>query len=237
MSPALRVALSMAVIRAPCSDAWLSKVERKIWIARLRGTKVARISSSLVGGLELARLILARRDGERDQLLAGHHLRDGRLEPVVDDGADVEFTGIEHGDDLRRHHVGFGEGDALAAKTLEAFDQIGTEVALDLLAALAAHGQDLHRLAVADQVGGQPPDVTHDGRVETATQTAIGGHHDDQVHVGLAGAGQHGGGTRLTGQRTRQGSQHPFHALGEGSGRFRRALGATELRGCDHLHG
>src|SRR5206468_11567298 len=39
MSPALRVALSMAVMRLPCSDAAFSSIARKIWTAMLRGSK------------------------------------------------------------------------------------------------------------------------------------------------------------------------------------------------------
>ena len=46
MSPALRVALSIAVMRLPCSDAAFSSSARKIWTATLRGSSSARISSS-----------------------------------------------------------------------------------------------------------------------------------------------------------------------------------------------
>ena len=46
MSPALRVALSIAVIRAPCSLAEDSSSALKIWVEMLRGSSAARISSS-----------------------------------------------------------------------------------------------------------------------------------------------------------------------------------------------
>jgi hypothetical protein len=44
MSPALRVALSIADIRAPCSEAPFSSRPRKICVATLRGSRSARIS-------------------------------------------------------------------------------------------------------------------------------------------------------------------------------------------------
>ena len=46
MSPALRVALSIAVIFEPCSDAAFSRLARSNWTATLRGSRSARISSS-----------------------------------------------------------------------------------------------------------------------------------------------------------------------------------------------
>src|SRR5262245_60431729 len=45
ISPALREALSIALIRAPCSEAAFSRRARNNWIAILRGRSEARISS------------------------------------------------------------------------------------------------------------------------------------------------------------------------------------------------
>jgi hypothetical protein len=46
ISPALRVALSIADIRAPCSDAAFSSSAVKICVATPRGSRSARIASS-----------------------------------------------------------------------------------------------------------------------------------------------------------------------------------------------
>src|SRR5215208_2368648 len=46
ISPALRVALSMAVMRAPCSDAAFSSKARNTCTAMLRGSRSVRMSSS-----------------------------------------------------------------------------------------------------------------------------------------------------------------------------------------------
>src|SRR3546814_17788372 len=46
MSPALRVALSIAVMRLPCSDAAFSRSPRKTCTATLRGSRSVMIDSS-----------------------------------------------------------------------------------------------------------------------------------------------------------------------------------------------
>jgi hypothetical protein len=46
ISPAFRVALSIAVMRAACSPAALSSNARNTWTERLRGSSCSRICSS-----------------------------------------------------------------------------------------------------------------------------------------------------------------------------------------------
>ena len=46
MSPALRVALSIADIRAPCSEAAFSRSAVKIWVATPRGSRSSSTASS-----------------------------------------------------------------------------------------------------------------------------------------------------------------------------------------------
>ena len=46
MSPALRVALSIAAIWEAKKPAWFSSMAEKIWVVMLRGSRVARMVSS-----------------------------------------------------------------------------------------------------------------------------------------------------------------------------------------------
>ena len=46
MSPALRVALSIAVIWAAKNPAWFSSMAEKIWVVMLRGSSSARMVAS-----------------------------------------------------------------------------------------------------------------------------------------------------------------------------------------------
>src|ERR1700753_591483 len=72
MSPALRVALSIAVMRETCSDAAFSSIARNSWIATLRGRGLGQ--------------------RERDDLLLGRILDEGRLELGVIKPGDVELA-------------------------------------------------------------------------------------------------------------------------------------------------
>ena len=107
MSPAFRVALSIAVIRAPCSDAELSSSAWKICVAIFRGSKSSRISSSSGSKIKTARgpSVLSAVSSSPssafcatkwDKLLWCYNLRDRRLEFVVNHRADIKFACFKH---------------------------------------------------------------------------------------------------------------------------------------------
>src|SRR6478672_8237043 len=107
MSPALRVALSMALMRAPCSEAAFSRRPRYTWVARLRGRTWATTLAGGGPGVGLGRQIGG------DQLQGGRLLRDHRLELGEIERRHVELAGIEQGQHLLRDRAGDGEGDLL----------------------------------------------------------------------------------------------------------------------------
>ncbi len=119
---------------------------------------------------------------------------------------------------------------------LDRIDDLLGELALQQVVALLADADDLHRLAGGDQRLRAITRETRDRRVERAAQATFGGEDDEQVHVVLARAGEK---RRSAGARDARGDarQHRAHALGIGTGRLGRRLGAAELRRRDHLHG
>ena len=119
MSPALRVALSIAVIRLPCSDAAFSSIARKIWTATLRGSKAARISSSSgsystprAGGTPVADAT-APPDADRDDLLADRLLHQSGLEARVEQVHHVDPVGHVAVDQILGDRLGIGEAGLL----------------------------------------------------------------------------------------------------------------------------
>ncbi len=103
--------------------------------------------------------------------------------------------------------------------------------------ALLADADDLHRLAFGNQrprpLAGKPCDR----RIEAAAKAAFRRGDDQEMHLVAAIAGKKL--RRIVTPLESGGKigQHRLHALGIGTGSFRRLLGATQLRRRNHLHG
>ena len=110
------------------------------------------------------------------------------------------------------------------------------EFALHLIAALAAHGQYLHRLAERLEILDLLARELDDRAVEAAAQPALGRHHHQEVGLIGAGAGQK---LRPLTIRSRGGEapHHLVHAFAVGAPGFGRILRAAQLRRRHHLHG
>src|SRR3546814_10147534 len=98
-------------------------------------------------------LRLGRREG--DELLRRDDLRDCRAEFGVDQRADVELAGLEHGDDALADGGRLVEGERRLGDILDGADDQRAVIAAKLVAALAADAEDLHRLAFAGQLADQ----------------------------------------------------------------------------------
>ena len=129
MSPALRVALSIAVMRAPCSPAALSSNERYICIASACGSSLAQdgflVRLELIDRAAQIGVFAFRRRRSRDDLLFGHHLGDHRVEAVVDDRRHVDFASRQHRGDAGADLLGIGEFDPAFAGVADVADQFG----------------------------------------------------------------------------------------------------------------
>ena len=114
-------------------------------------------------------------------------------------------------------------------------EQLGI-FALQLLAALLANGQDLHRLAARDQLTDDPACFLDDIGVEAAAQAALGGHHDDKMGVVLARSGEQLRSACAVAHGAGEVGHHGRHALGIGTGRRSGFLRTLQLGGSNHLH-
>src|SRR3546814_6693884 len=70
----------------------------------------------------------------------------------VDQRADVELAGLEHGDDALADGGRLVEGERRLGDILDGADDQRAVIAAKLVAALAADAEDLHRLAFAGQL-------------------------------------------------------------------------------------
>jgi len=129
----------------------------------------------------------------RDQALGRRHLGDDRLEARIEEGHDIgaafgKFAGDQVGDrvdDIDRQHLGTAE--------IEALDDLVGELALQLVTALAADGDDPNPVAGSGLLGDEFAGGADDVRVEPAGQAAVGGGDDDQLIGRSTVADQHGG--------------------------------------------
>ncbi len=193
MSPALRVALSIAVMRAPCSPAALSskgtiELDRQRLRQQLRQDRLFIRLEVVLRTAGVRGLALGRR-GRGDDLLFGDDLADHRLEPVIDQRRRIDLTGREHlrhaGADLLR----VGEFDPLLAGIGDVADDPAGKLPPQIVAPFAADGEDLHRLAFGFQLARQVAGGASDLRVERTRQAAIRGDRDQQCD--LVGPGAH----------------------------------------------
>ena len=174
MSPALRVALSIAVMRLPCSDAAFSWKARNSWTAMLRGSSAARIDrlvglvferrdGPLVAIVDSARVLavlrrlavraVAGRNLDRDDLLVGRDLHQRRLELGVE-----QPCAMSNSPASKRCMMSFATSSASSNDTVFMWvwstwwiDLVGEE-ALDDGAALLADQIEFHRLARRPEV-------------------------------------------------------------------------------------
>src|SRR5690606_11979575 len=102
----------------------------------------------------------------------------------------VEFTNLEHLQYLVGDLLGLHEADLLDFAEIEGIDDIVRILAAQDVVALAAHGQDLDRLALADELGGMLAGEAGDRRVEPTGQATLASGDDQQMHLILARAAQ-----------------------------------------------
>ena len=119
---------------------------------------------------------------------------------------------------------------------LDQFDDLFAELATQDVVTLFADADDLDRLAGAHQRVGLVAREPGDRRVERAAQAALAGRDDEQVGLVAARPQQQGRGIGIGAEASREARQHLLHALGIGTRRLGRRLGAPQLRGGDHLH-
>src|SRR6185437_11942695 len=100
---------------------------------------------------------------------------DCRFEAVEDKRADVEASGVEHRHDLLADFPRLAIGEALAADFDETVDdQLGV-VATQAIAPLPADRHDPDGLAGGLQLADLAARLAQDGRIEAASEAAIGG--------------------------------------------------------------
>src|SRR6185295_6771130 len=174
---------------------------------------------------------LRRNDLQRRRLL-----RDDRLELGKIHGGDVKLAGFEHGQHFVGDPGGGVEADLLEAAQVDAIDDLATIGAAQIVGALATDGKDFHGLAGGHQPLRVLARQLGDIRVEAAAQPTLGGHHDQQMHIVLAGPDQETGRVFLVGAPIEVGEQ-AVHALRIGTRGRRRLLGPAQLGGGHHLHG
>src|ERR1700704_5036739 len=177
------------------------------------------------------------RDDGGDDLLRGRDLRDHRPETREEQGADVEFAGLEQRDDLVRDRLGIREAERAHRAQLDGLDDLLLVDAFELVVALAADAQDLDLLALAGQRDDALAREPHDRRIERAAQAALGGAHHQEMDVGSAGAGEQAGRRIAAGDGGRDVAQHLVHALRIGTRDLGGRLRAAQLGSRDHLHG
>src|SRR5690606_17520924 len=102
----------------------------------------------------------------RDDLARGRDLADHGLEAVEEDRRDVDLARVEAPDEVACDALGHVVAHLLHLGEIDVADEMLGEVALELLAALLADGQDLHRLALPEKLGRPGPRKPHDGGVE-----------------------------------------------------------------------
>jgi hypothetical protein len=159
-----------------------------------------------------------------------------RLEAAEEQMRDVVLALVEALQQVFGDPLGVGVGDpAHLGEVVMVHEPVGI-VALQLLAALLADGDDLHRLALAFELHDLLARQLDDRGVEAAAQTALGGADQQQMHLVVAGALQQ----RRRGRAVLGGAgeirQHAFHLLGIGTRGLGGLLGAAKLRRRDHLH-
>ncbi|MCY1244537.1 hypothetical protein D9M72_576210 [compost metagenome] len=118
---------------------------------------------------------------------------------------------------------------------LEGPDDLVAEQAGQLVARLAADGDDLDRLAVGDQAVDVVPRGADDVGREPARQTLVGRGDDDQVLLVGAGSGHQA--RAVVADAGRQVGDDRGHPRRIGAGVLRLLLGALQLGRRDHLHG
>src|SRR5580692_4478429 len=127
---------------------------------------------------------------QRNDLLRGGKLRDHRSEARIEQRADIEFPGLEAGDDLVGDVLGVAEAELADRAQVEMLDDLLLEAAAQLLKSLAADAEELDLLALAHQrqrpLAGQP----HDRRIECTAQATFAGADQQQVHLVIAGSGE-----------------------------------------------
>src|SRR5262249_49202619 len=128
------------------------------------------------------------RDGRGNDLLCSRYLADDRAEAREEQRGYVEHTSAIKLADFIRHLFGVLERKLPHAFELDGLDDKRRVEPLKLVVALPPHAQDLPLLAVSekaiDVLAGKP----HDGRIEGAAQSTLGGADDEQVNRVLAGA-------------------------------------------------
>src|ERR1019366_6862508 len=102
-------------------------------------------------------------------------LRDHRAEAREEQRADVEFSGVEQGDDLLGDHLGLLEADLLDTAQLDGLDDLLAINPAQLVLALAADAEDLDVLALALQRIRLLAREPHNRRIERTAQAALGG--------------------------------------------------------------
>ena len=154
ISPALRVALSMALIRAPCSEAAFSSsagdLDRDVlWQQRREDRLFVRlvfIDHAIAGGG-----CGGDRQLRRDQPQRRRNLRNDGAEAREEQGADVEFTRLEHRDDALADRVGVLVAQSLHGSKIDDIDDLAAELTPQDVGALLADAEDLDRLALPNE--------------------------------------------------------------------------------------
>src|SRR5262245_32934632 len=136
------------------------------------------------------RLRGAFRELRRNDLQRRWFLRHDRLELGKIYGGDVKLAGFEHRQDLVGDTGGNVEANLLDAAQVDAIDDLATIGAAQIVSALATDGKDFDGLAGGHQPLRVLARQLGDIRVEAATQTALGGHDDDEMHIVLPGPNQ-----------------------------------------------
>ena len=169
--------------------------------------------------------------------LRRRHLADDRFELRIDDRGDIEAAGLEHLQHARADLRRIDKADALDAHEIDRVDDAVGVAALQLVAALAADAEDLHRLAVAQQRLDRLPRKAHDIGVEAAAQPAIRRRHDHQMILLAAGADQQFRRAGIVLLAARKARDHRTHLFRIGTRGFRCLLRPAQLGGRHHLHG
>src|SRR6202011_3467563 len=126
----------------------------------------------------------------RNDLLGGRDLRDHRLEPREEQGADVELARLEPPDDLLRDVARVVELDEAHRAQLDRLDDLFLEQAPQLVETLAPDAEELDLLAFVHQRKGALAGEPYDRGVERAAQAAVAGADDEQMRLVAAGAGE-----------------------------------------------
>ena len=191
MSPALRVALSMAVICEAKNPALLFQ-QRAIDLDRYVLRQQARRNRLLIGFEVVGRstqsvgFACVLGDRRRDQLCLCHHLGNHRVEPIVDQCANIDLARHHHRRDALADLLRIGKLEPPLTDEVDVPDEPACQIAAEIVPPLAADRQDLHRLALRFQTHRQGAGRAADIGVERARQTPIPGDRNQQMGLVLS---------------------------------------------------